>query len=95
LPSIVSHTVVGLAGGSIFPVNNLPQRFWVWLPSISLVILVKLFRSKKKPTSYEYTEYTEKNTATIKTKTSVPLCFVAELLRRVALVLRSGGHSAE
>ncbi len=50
------------------------EIIWVWLPSISLVILVKLFRSKKKPTSYEYTENTEKNTETIKTKTSVFFC---------------------
>ena len=29
MPSIVSHTVVGLAAGNIFPVKNLPMRFWV------------------------------------------------------------------
>ncbi len=29
MPSIVSHTVVGFAVGNIFPVKNLPKRFWV------------------------------------------------------------------
>jgi inner membrane protein len=28
LPSIITHTVVGLASGNIFPVRNLPKRFW-------------------------------------------------------------------
>jgi inner membrane protein len=28
LPSIITHTVVGFAGGNIFPIRNLPKRFW-------------------------------------------------------------------
>lgn len=52
----------------------LNEIIWIWLPSISLVILVKLFRFKKKPTSSEDTEDTEKKAEIIKTKTSVFFC---------------------
>jgi inner membrane protein len=28
LPSVITHTVVGFAGGNIFPIRDLPKRFW-------------------------------------------------------------------